>query len=163
MGSETDIRQHKLTVSSMFDTVAPGYDDAVLRFFPFCADHVVKLLNLRPGQKVLDMATGTGAVAQSVRPGGRVIGIDLSEGLLARAEQNTKKMALDNVDLFLMDAEDLEFMRNKMFEDLAAFGVPPADLRVASEKLTEDEDCRRLVEQAGLSGARVQEKQLGYH
>lgn len=208
--------QHKQNVTAVFDTIAPGYDNAALRFFPFCADQIVTVLNPRPGQKVLDVATGTGAVAvalaQAVRPGGRVIGVDLSEGMLAKAEQNIQKMALDNVDLFPMDAESLEFkrhyfdasvcsfglffmpqmdialkelvrvtkpggtvlftsfsksafqpLRNMMFDDLAAFGMARAKLNMASDKLTEPQDCQDLLRQAGLAQVSVQQKQLGYH
>jgi ubiquinone/menaquinone biosynthesis C-methylase UbiE len=216
MSNESDTQQKKQKVTAIFDNVAAGYDNAALRFFPFCADQIVGLLKPTPGQKVLDVATGTGAVAvalaQALRPGGRVIGIDLSEAMLARAEHNIRKMALDNVDLFQMDAERLEFkrdyfdasvcsfglffvpqmdkalrelvrvtkpggtvlftsfaasafqpMRQKMFADLAEFGVNPADLHLSSEKLTSPQDCLSLMEQAGLLDTRVQEKQLGYH
>ncbi|WP_455212360.1 class I SAM-dependent methyltransferase [Kaarinaea lacus] len=215
MSCESDV-QHKHNVIAVFDTIAPGYDNAALRFFPFCADQIVAVLNSKPGQKVLDVATGTGAVAvalaQAVRPGGRVIGIDLSRAMLSKAEQNIRKMALDNVDLFRMDAESLEFKRNyfdasvcsfglffmpqmakalnelvrvtksggtvlftsfsknafqpmrkQMFIDLAEFSVEPANLHLASEKLTGPDECQRLMKQAGLNGVQVQKKQLGYH
>lgn len=124
---EKDGQQQKQTVSALFDTVAPGYDNAASRFFPFCADQIVDLLKPRPGQKVLDVATGTGAVAvalaQALRPGGRVIGIDLSEGMLARAGENINKMALDNVDLFQMDAEHLQFKRDYFDASVCSFGM----------------------------------------
>ncbi len=214
MSQETE--RQKQAVTEVFDTIASDYDNAALRFFPFCADHVVKTLNPRPGQKVLDVATGTGAVAvalaQAVRPGGRVIGVDLSEAMLVRAEANVKKMALDNVDLFCMDAESLEFkrhyfdasvcsfglffmpemhkalkelvrvtkpggpvlftsfantafqpMRAMMFEDLAAVGVEPSQLHLASDKLTVAQDCEDLLRQAGLDDIHVRTQQLGYH
>ena len=102
MTGAAEPQQHKRNVTAVFDAIASGYDNAALRFFPFCADHIVTLLNPKSGLKFLDAATGTGAVAlaQAVRPGGRVIGIDLSETMLARAQHNIQKMALDNVDLF---------------------------------------------------------------
>ncbi|KPJ92470.1 MAG: hypothetical protein AMJ53_09330 [Gammaproteobacteria bacterium SG8_11] len=125
--SETDIQQNKHNVSDVFDTIAPGYDSATLRFFPFSADQIAQVLRPKPGQKVLDVATGTGAVAvalaQAVRPGGRVIGVDLSEGMLAQAEQNIKKMALDNVDLFRMDGENLEFKHDYFDASVCSFGL----------------------------------------
>ena len=216
MNGETNIQQQKHAVIDVFDTISLGYDNAALRFFPFCADNIVTVLQPKPGQKVLDVATGTGAVAvalaQAVRPGGRVIGIDLSEGMLERAQHNIQKMALDNVDLFQMDAENLEFkrdyfdasvcsfglffmpqmdkalselvrvtktggtvlftsfaesafqpLRKQMFADLADCGLEPANLRMASEKLTAPEECQRLLQQAGLAQVEVRKKQLGYH
>jgi ubiquinone/menaquinone biosynthesis C-methylase UbiE len=125
MSKDTSEKKRKIT--ALFDTVAAGYDSAELRFFPFCADQIVDLLKPKPGQKVLDVATGTGAVAvalaQAVRPGGRVIGIDLSASMLAQAERNINKMALDNVDLFQMDAESLEFKRDYFNASVCSFGV----------------------------------------
>jgi hypothetical protein len=50
-------------VIPVFDLVAAGYDDAALRFFPFCADRLISRLNPAPGTKLLDIATGTGVVA----------------------------------------------------------------------------------------------------
>jgi ubiquinone/menaquinone biosynthesis C-methylase UbiE len=124
-GSNTG--QPKQKVTTLFDNIAPGYDNAALRFFPFCADQIVSLLKPVAGQKVLDVATGTGAVAvalaQALRPGGRVMGIDLSEGMLARAAENIRKMALDNVDLFQMDAEHLEFKRGYFDAAVCSFGL----------------------------------------
>ena len=50
MSGEPDIQQHKRGVTGVFDTIAPGYDNAALRFFPFCADHIVTVLQPKPGQ-----------------------------------------------------------------------------------------------------------------
>ena len=216
MSSESNSQVQKQNITTLFDNLAPGYDNAALRFFPFCADQIVNLLKPKPGQKILDVATGTGAVAvalaQALRCGGRVIGIDLSEGMLARAGHNIQKMALNNVDLFQMDAEQLEFkrdyfdvsvcsfglffmpqmdkalqelvrvtkpggtvlftsfaasafqpMRKKMFAALAEFGCEPSNLHLASDQLTDPQECLSLMERVGLTETAVRKKQLGYH
>lgn len=104
---------------NIFNTVAAGYDSPALRFFPFSADKLVNLLQPRHGDKLLDVATGTGAVAvacgQAVGHSGRVMAIDLSTSMLDRAEANIRKMALNNVDLYEMDAANPEF-RNDYFD-----------------------------------------------
>lgn len=119
--------QHKQRISTVFDTISSGYDDPVLRFFPFCADRMVSILQPEKGWKVLDVATGTGAVAsvvaQSILPGGQVMAIDLSEGMLQRAEQNIKEMALSNVDFSKMDAESLEFDNDYFDAVICSFGL----------------------------------------
>jgi ubiquinone/menaquinone biosynthesis C-methylase UbiE len=51
------------------------------------------------------------------------MGIDLSEGMLARAGENIRNMALDNVDLFQMDAEQLEFKSNYFDASVCSFGL----------------------------------------
>jgi ubiquinone/menaquinone biosynthesis C-methylase UbiE len=57
-------------------------------FRPWAADLVV-LARLRQGDRVLDVACGTGVVARratdDVGPGGRVVGLDLNAGMLAVA------------------------------------------------------------------------------
>ena len=111
----------------LFDALAEGYDRAALRFFPFTADRLAQRLLPQPGEKILDVATGTGAVAvavgQRLGGGGRVIAIDRSEAMLDRAYANVRRMALHNVDLHPMDAATLEF-RGGYFDALTcSFGL----------------------------------------
>src|SRR5947209_12595881 len=77
----------------MFDQIAPHYD-ARNRLFSVNRDRAwrrraARRTGLRPGQTALDLCTGTGKLAHElvplVRPGGRVIGIDFSPGMLALA------------------------------------------------------------------------------
>lgn len=117
----------KQKVARLFDLVAEGYDSPMLRFFPMVGDQMADLLKLKPGERVLDIATGTGAfataAAQAVRPGGRVQAIDLSEGMLAKAQKNVEKMALDNVDFHCMDAAEPEFRSNYFDAVACSFGI----------------------------------------
>ncbi len=114
-------------IIQVFDLVAGGYDHPALRYFPFCADYCVSRCELRPGEKVLDVACGTGVVAtaaaQCVRPGGRVFAVDLSAAMLDRTEQNAKKMQLDNIDLHQMDGQRLEFRKDYFHATLCSFGL----------------------------------------
>lgn len=111
----------------LFDQLADGYDRAALRFFPFAADRLAERLAPRSGEKILDVATGTGAVAiavgQRLAGGGRVLAVDISERMLDRAYANIRRMALHNIDLHRMDASALEF-RDGYFDALTcSFGL----------------------------------------
>ena len=114
-------------VIALFERVAPGYDGPALRVYPFCADRLVPFVRPAPGRKILDVATGTGAVAvamaQAVGPEGRVHAIDLSEGMLAKAGANVCKMALANVDFHHMDAARLDFRNDYFHATVCSFGL----------------------------------------
>jgi demethylmenaquinone methyltransferase / 2-methoxy-6-polyprenyl-1,4-benzoquinol methylase len=82
-------------IREMFDQVADGYD-ARNRLFSVDRDHAwrhraAQLTGLKPGQTALDLCTGTGRLAHEllafVRPGGRVLGVDFSQGMLALARR----------------------------------------------------------------------------
>jgi len=58
-------------------------------------DGLLDLLDLQPGQRVLDVGSGTGrlalAVADRVAPGGSVDGVDAAREMVARAEENNRR------------------------------------------------------------------------
>ncbi|HEY5682550.1 MAG TPA: class I SAM-dependent methyltransferase [Sulfuricaulis sp.] len=114
-------------VISVFNLVADGYDDAALRFFPFCADRLVGRLNPAPGSKFLDVATGTGVVAlaaaQAVGQQGRVMAIDLAETMLDRLQEKVAKFGVRNIDLHVMDAGSLDFRRDYFDYVACSFGI----------------------------------------
>jgi SAM-dependent methyltransferase len=96
-----------LPVSDGYDGWAATYDGEDNGCFPMRDDLLAPLLDdLAPGP-VLDAACGTGAVsAQLVARGHEVIGIDLSEGMLARARKAVPQARLERGDLTAMPLAD---------------------------------------------------------
>lgn len=82
-------------VGAMFDRIAPVYDlmNAVISGFqePRWRHRAVALTGAAPGMSVIDVATGTGKVAATigdrVGPSGRVLGVDVSPGMIGRAHR----------------------------------------------------------------------------
>lgn len=119
--------EYSRRVAAVFDLVAPGYDSPALRFFPFVADRLVARVNPRRGDKILDVAAGTGAVAlaaaQAVAPDGRVTAIDLAEQMLAQLDAKRRKFGVANLDVHVMDAQHLEFRRDYFHHVVSSFGI----------------------------------------
>ena len=66
---------------------------------------------LKPGETVLDLGAGAGfdafLAARAVGPAGRVIGVDMTAGMLAKARDNAARAGLDNVEFRLGEIEHL--------------------------------------------------------
>jgi demethylmenaquinone methyltransferase/2-methoxy-6-polyprenyl-1,4-benzoquinol methylase len=82
-------------VRAMFDKIARVYDpmNLVISAFqePRWRKRAVKLTGVKPGDRVLDVATGTGKVAADLnaraQPGGSVLGIDISPAMIGVARR----------------------------------------------------------------------------
>jgi SAM-dependent methyltransferase len=85
----------------VWDRISPLYVREVDRRFVPVVREVVRRAGAGPGQRLLDLGTGTGSVALAlaalVGPGGRVVGIDISPEMLARARERTAAAGADNV------------------------------------------------------------------
>jgi ubiquinone/menaquinone biosynthesis C-methylase UbiE len=116
-----------LRLISLRNATAEGADREALRFTAFCADRLVVQTSYAPGDKVLDVLSGTGALAlaaaQAVGPTGRVTAIDLAESLLARLEAKISKFGLANIDVHTMDASHLDFRRDYFQHTACSLGL----------------------------------------
>lgn len=124
---DSDPQQQVERVITVFEQVAGGYDNPAMRFFPFCGDRIALHLQLKRGEKVLDIAAGTGAAtvaaAQMIAPDGRVQAIDLSENMLDRAYLNLQRAGLNNADFHVMDASQLDFKNDYFDAVICSFGL----------------------------------------
>jgi demethylmenaquinone methyltransferase/2-methoxy-6-polyprenyl-1,4-benzoquinol methylase len=72
--------------------------------------NAVDWLQLRPGDRVLEIGCGTGRnlpyLRKAVGPAGRVFGVDISHGMLAKARELCSRHEWDNVVLTEQDAAD---------------------------------------------------------
>jgi demethylmenaquinone methyltransferase / 2-methoxy-6-polyprenyl-1,4-benzoquinol methylase len=73
----------------------------------------VDLAAVRPGDRVLDVATGTGdlaiAIAERVRPGGEVVGSDFSERMLEHARRKAPGIRFEWGNALALPYRDSEF------------------------------------------------------
>lgn len=97
-------------VGAMFDRISGVYDvmNAVISGFqePRWRRRAVLAAGVGVGDSVIDVATGTGKVAASLKaqvgPSGRVLGVDLSPGMIARAARTIGKR--DGIEFVVGDA-----------------------------------------------------------
>jgi len=118
---------NKQMIEQLFDGAATSYDRAGPSIFTQFGARLVEMILITPGARVLDIATGTGAVllpaARRVGPQGHVIGIDLSRTILQEAERAVRADGLTNVELRKMDAEHLEFPDQSLDVVTCAFAM----------------------------------------
>ena len=111
-------RMNPQEVAEIFDARAERYagDDWHRRY----AGQLVAVAPIRPGDRVLDAATGTGfaagAVATRVGPSGSVLGVDVSRGMLQQARRTIEAEQLTNVELLEADVTDLRELAASTFD-----------------------------------------------
>jgi len=99
----------KQGVQSLFDELSATYDSTGIDFFGQIARALVACARLSEGSTVLDVGCGAGAVlvaaSEVVGPTGRLMGIDLAEGMVERAREAVCELALENAQVQVGDAE----------------------------------------------------------
>jgi len=127
-----------------FDAVAAAYDTFMGRCTRLYLPALLAAANLVPGQRVLDVATGTGESAAmavaAVGPTGQVVGVDISLPMLRGA-----RAKYDGIPLAAMDGQSLAGADGSFDAALCQLG-----LMFFPEPLAGLRECRRVL----LSGAR---------
>jgi ubiquinone/menaquinone biosynthesis C-methylase UbiE len=97
-------------VRKAFAPVAANYVTSSFHASPERLEEVVELAQPRPGDVVLDVATGTGNTALALAPlVQRVTGLDLTPEMLDQARRVAVERGITNVDWVLGDAQELPF------------------------------------------------------
>ncbi|HEX6016199.1 MAG TPA: class I SAM-dependent methyltransferase [Geminicoccaceae bacterium] len=89
---------------------AGGADyDAISRTIADSIEHCVHRLGPRPGERVLDLATGTGWAARlAAARGAKVVGVDIGADLIEAAKERARQADLE-IEFEVGDAERLRF------------------------------------------------------
>ncbi|MEP2773439.1 MAG: bifunctional demethylmenaquinone methyltransferase/2-methoxy-6-polyprenyl-1,4-benzoquinol methylase UbiE [Fulvivirga sp.] len=120
----------KEQVAEMFNNISGKYD-FLNHFLSLGIDilwrkKAIRLLKKDQPKLILDIATGTGdfAIEALALNPDKVIGVDISEGMLEMGRKKMKKKGLDNkIELQLGDSEGLLFDDNKFDAIIVSFGV----------------------------------------
>jgi demethylmenaquinone methyltransferase/2-methoxy-6-polyprenyl-1,4-benzoquinol methylase len=117
-------------VATMFNNISKNYDD-LNRVISFGIDiswrkKVVQIVSKNNPQQILDIATGTGdlALMMSTLDLEKIIGLDISEGMLAVGKEKISKAQLnDKIEMVVGDSEDIPYADNTFDAITVSFGV----------------------------------------
>ncbi|MEX0780194.1 MAG: class I SAM-dependent methyltransferase [Balneolales bacterium] len=92
-----------------WDTIATGFDNYVTPFSMAWAEKILPRVNLQPGMRFLDVATGSGALSiPAARLGAKVISVDISPAMIERLNDRASKEGISNMEGYVMDGQALE-------------------------------------------------------
>ncbi len=139
-------------VGQVFDSVAPSYD--IMNDLMSMGVHriwkriAIEYLAPRQGQRVLDLAGGTGDLSLLIRPrigdtGQLFIG-DINPNMLAVGRDRLIDRGVTDVPVVCMDAEHLPFADGSLDRVIIGFG-----LRNVTEKLNALREMRRVLRPGG--------------
>lgn len=108
--------------SRIYTDFARFYDRVFTVAFEDHEHEVIESLNLRPGQRVLEVGVGTGMALDAFPPYVHLVGIDSSEDMLAHAREKIGEGGLSHVEIRQGDALNLDFP-DASFDDVVSFHV----------------------------------------
>jgi len=114
-------------IPKVYKSIAPIYDLWGMLTETKARKRCLELANIHDGEKVLEVAVGTGSTFIEIlkrNPNGHIHGIDITEQMLSRAKKKAEKLNHKNYSLALGDAYNLTYpdamfdlvMNNYMFD-----------------------------------------------
>jgi len=137
-----------------WDLAAADYEPLWRAQLQVAQKKLLECASLAPGERVLDVACGTGLIAfgaaTAVGPGGHVIGVDLSEQMVRGAAGHAARRGVPNAHFLRMDAERLALADGGFDVALCALGLmymPDPEAAVS--------EMRRVLRPGGRVGLAV--------
>lgn len=116
------IQPHNQKSAGVWNSGGARYEE-ISRGIADSIEHCVLRLNPQPGERILDLATGTGWTSRLVaRRGATVVGVDLGADLVAAASERASAEGLD-IEYRVGDAERLPFADGAFDAVISTCGV----------------------------------------
>jgi SAM-dependent methyltransferase len=122
MTNTTTIQPHNERPAAVWSSGGAGYDQ-ISRGIADSIEHCVLRLNPQRGERILDLATGTGWTSRLIaKRGAKVTGADIAGDLLATARERSKAEGLD-IEYQIGDAEKLPFADGQFDAVISTCGI----------------------------------------
>ena len=126
----TSTEKKQLYVNQMFATIAPRYN-LVTSLLSYGRDkrwkrQLVELARIEPQHEILDLACGTGDITFMLAEKlthGRVIGVDITAGMLEIAQRKKRRLALKTIEFELGDIMHLAFSEKRFDRITVGYGL----------------------------------------
>ncbi|NEU04236.1 class I SAM-dependent methyltransferase [Clostridium senegalense] len=113
----------KRELINLWDKVGVNFSEIGPNYWKRFGERLIELSDINAGDFVLDIGIGRGAslfpAAQRVGEKGQVIGIDISKVMVNETKKQIIKENINNIKVFQMDGEDLEF-KNEYFNNVVS-------------------------------------------
>jgi ubiquinone/menaquinone biosynthesis C-methylase UbiE len=125
--SVNTFEEAKAKTAQAYNAAADLFDHPANTFWNRFGSSTVERLNLLPGERVLDVCSGTGAsalpAALKVGPDGQVIAVDLADKLLAEAKAKAEAQNLKNLEFRAGDMLALGYPDGRFDAVICIFGI----------------------------------------
>ncbi len=118
-----DAALEKRQVKRAYALYSPVYDLLFDWIFHPGRQAAVKFLDIQPGDRILEVGIGTGLNLSLYPPDCELVGIDISERMLEKAQAKIEELGLSNVTLKVMDAGATDFADNEFDRALATYVI----------------------------------------
>jgi phosphatidylethanolamine/phosphatidyl-N-methylethanolamine N-methyltransferase len=118
-----DAALEKRQVKRAYKLYAPAYDFIFDWIFNPGREAAIQLLDIHRNDHVLEVGIGTGLNMPLYPPDCRVVGIDLSEEMLEKAQERMVELNLNNITLKSMDATVMAFGDDEFDSAVATYTI----------------------------------------
>lgn len=139
-----DVALEKRQVKRAYKIYAPAYDLVFDWIFNPGRQAAIRLLGIRPDNKVLEVGIGTGLNLPLYPRYCRLTGIDLSEEMLKKAHEKVSELGLTNITLRTMDATVMDLNDDEFDSAVATYTISAVPDPVAVLR-----EMRRVVKPGG--------------
>ena len=115
---------------------------------------MIESLALAPGERLLELAAGTGdtgfLAAELIKPGGTLISSDSSDGMLEIARSRAAAQGVDNVEFKSLNLEWIDLPTARVDAILCRWGI-----MLVTDPAAAAQECRRVLAPGGRIAAAV--------